>query len=375
MHDFSPDIIGNPNRNPPGRGAGRDPEEETRGQDRPPRGTKKEIPPLPMFGRECEIKSVWNEGPWCFTSSPTCPDQAAGTEPPYTTPHNLRLFALPSAVPGAITHFTKEPGELVQVPIWCLPPRPSALANPEAFIPDRFLPENKGNIHPFTHMPFGMGPGTPYGLLCWRPRWPGPKNCLLKAELEVAPGFPKSSLHFIVGFDGSVSLLPLQKPGHMVQLPQYTKDADTRAVWMRGMAPLLSSSPHLMPFIHGREKQFFSAANKEPEDPSLVDVEAQVGKLVSDLCLRGIAQYPKRQVTSVYQLLLDLGIKTDTIEAQLLEMPDLLGYSHKAWSSTCEVMVENGLPILRILQSIRCNPGSRGSSLHSFMRSSCAIAR
>ncbi|KAG0714139.1 Transcription termination factor 4, mitochondrial [Chionoecetes opilio] len=130
----------------------------------------------------------------------------------------------------------------------------------------------------------------------------------------------------------------------------------TRAVWMRGMAPLLSSSPHLMPFIHGRGKQFCSAANKEPEDPSLVDVEAQVGKLVSDLCLRGIAQYPKRQVTSVYQLLLDLGIKTDTIEAQLLEMPDLLGYSHKAWSSTCEVMVENGLPSLRILQSIALQP-------------------
>ena len=53
---------------------------------------------------------------------------------------------------------TIKAGNLVQVPIWSLHHDPQYWPNPEAFIPDRFLPENKDNIIPFTHMPFGMGP-------------------------------------------------------------------------------------------------------------------------------------------------------------------------------------------------------------------------
>ena len=59
-------------------------------------------------------------------------------------------------LPG--TDLTLNPGDLVQVPIWSLHHDPHHWPDPEAFIPDRFLPENKGDIHPFTHMPFGMGP-------------------------------------------------------------------------------------------------------------------------------------------------------------------------------------------------------------------------
>ena len=133
-----------------------------------------------------------------------------------------------------------------------------------------------------------------------------------------------------------------------------------RTVWLRGVAPLvaplLPSSPHLTTLLHERHKRFCSEAKIEQNEPSLVDVDARASVVVNDLCVRGITRYPKEQVTSLYQLLLDLGIKTGTIEAQLLEMPDLLNYSHKTWTNTCEVMVENGMPSLQILQSIAFHP-------------------
>ena len=59
-------------------------------------------------------------------------------------------------LPG--TDLTLKPGDVVQVPVWSLHHDPRHWPDPEAFIPDRFLPENKDDIHPFTHIPFGMGP-------------------------------------------------------------------------------------------------------------------------------------------------------------------------------------------------------------------------
>ncbi|KAK8388483.1 hypothetical protein O3P69_020463 [Scylla paramamosain] len=53
---------------------------------------------------------------------------------------------------------TIRPGDIVQLPIWGLHHNPRHWPDPEAFIPDRFLPKNKGNISSFAHMPFGMGP-------------------------------------------------------------------------------------------------------------------------------------------------------------------------------------------------------------------------
>ncbi|XP_045135772.1 uncharacterized protein LOC123518816 [Portunus trituberculatus] len=133
-----------------------------------------------------------------------------------------------------------------------------------------------------------------------------------------------------------------------------------RIVWRWGatplLAPLLPVTSRLASFTHGREKQFCSVASTEQNDTSLVDVEARVNVVVNDLSVRGITQYPKAQVMCLYQLLLDLDIKAETIEAQLLQMPHLLCHSHKAWTNTCEVMVENGIPGLRILQSIALYP-------------------
>lgn len=133
-----------------------------------------------------------------------------------------------------------------------------------------------------------------------------------------------------------------------------------RVVWMRGVAPLLtpllSSSSHLTCFVHGKDKLFCSETSKEQDHSSFVDVEVQVDKVVNYLCLRTMTQYSRKQVASLYQLLLDMGIKGETIEAQLLETPDLLGFSHKAWTNICEVMVDNGMPSLLILQSIALQP-------------------
>ncbi|KAG0724962.1 Cytochrome P450 3A11 [Chionoecetes opilio] len=119
-------------------------------------------------------------------------------------------------LPG--TDLTLKPGDLVEVPVWCLHHDPRYWPDPEAFIPDRFLPENKGNIHPFTHMPFGMGPrnciAMRFALLETKVAL---AKLLLKAELEVAPGHEEVALEtgvngFIRPKDGIIlSMKPVKE--------------------------------------------------------------------------------------------------------------------------------------------------------------------
>ena len=49
-------------------------------------------------------------------------------------------------------------GMFVQFPVIGLHLDPEFWENPEEFNPERFMPENKNNIKPFTYMPFGLGP-------------------------------------------------------------------------------------------------------------------------------------------------------------------------------------------------------------------------
>ncbi|XP_050717040.1 cytochrome P450 3A31-like [Eriocheir sinensis] len=91
-------------------------------------------------------------------------------------------------LPG--TQLELRPGDLIQVPVWSLHRDPRYWPNPEAFIPDRFLPENKKDIHPYTHMPFGTGPrnciAMRFGLMEAKVAL---AKLLLEAELEPAPGY------------------------------------------------------------------------------------------------------------------------------------------------------------------------------------------
>ncbi|CAG2102994.1 unnamed protein product [Medioppia subpectinata] len=62
-----------------------------------------------------------------------------------------------------------EKGVVVEVPVYAIHHDPDYYPDPFAFKPDRFLPENRHNIKPYTYLPFGDGPrnciGMRFGLL------------------------------------------------------------------------------------------------------------------------------------------------------------------------------------------------------------------
>ncbi|KAI4464097.1 cytochrome p450 [Holotrichia oblita] len=51
-----------------------------------------------------------------------------------------------------------KPGDVVLVSIVGMHRDPKYFPNPDTFDPERFSDENKGNIQPYTYMPFGLGP-------------------------------------------------------------------------------------------------------------------------------------------------------------------------------------------------------------------------
>lgn len=55
-------------------------------------------------------------------------------------------------------------GDRTQVVIFMLHRNPRYWADPDAFMPERFLPENRAGRHPFAYMPFGAGPRICVGL-------------------------------------------------------------------------------------------------------------------------------------------------------------------------------------------------------------------
>ncbi|XP_076351928.1 cytochrome P450 3A11-like [Tachypleus tridentatus] len=52
----------------------------------------------------------------------------------------------------------------IQVPIWHLHHNPEIWSEPYEFKPERFLPENKKDIHPMAYQPFGSGPRNCVGM-------------------------------------------------------------------------------------------------------------------------------------------------------------------------------------------------------------------
>lgn len=60
-------------------------------------------------------------------------------------------------------------GDVVWIPIFAYHRDPENFENPTKFDPERFSDENKGNIKPYTYLPFGAGPrnciGSRFALL------------------------------------------------------------------------------------------------------------------------------------------------------------------------------------------------------------------
>src|SRR5207247_2048702 len=55
-------------------------------------------------------------------------------------------------------------GHLVEIPIYAIQHSEEYFENAEQFIPERFLPENRYKIIPYTYMPFGTGPRNCIGM-------------------------------------------------------------------------------------------------------------------------------------------------------------------------------------------------------------------
>ena len=84
---------------------------------------------------------------------------------------------------------------IVQIPVAGLHLDPDFWENPEDYNPDRFLPENKNEIKPFTYLPFGLGPRN---CIAMRFALMETKTCLaefvLNYKFNLVPGKEKLML-------------------------------------------------------------------------------------------------------------------------------------------------------------------------------------
>ena len=55
-------------------------------------------------------------------------------------------------------------GQQIDIPIYAIHHDPDYYPNPYQFNPERFMPENRHNITPYTYLPFGAGPRNCIGM-------------------------------------------------------------------------------------------------------------------------------------------------------------------------------------------------------------------
>lgn len=78
------------------------------------------------------------------------------------TPDSLSLRVCTEETTVAGIHF--KPGMCIDIPLAAMHFDPEYFPEPDKFNPDRFMPENKDAVRPFTYMPFGAGPRNCVGM-------------------------------------------------------------------------------------------------------------------------------------------------------------------------------------------------------------------
>lgn len=85
-----------------------------------------------------------------------------------------------------------EKGTLIEISTYAMHHDPDYFPDPFRFDPERFMPENKSQIKPYTYIPFGAGPRNCIGM---RFAYQEVKLCLAKIvrryRFETAPGTPE----------------------------------------------------------------------------------------------------------------------------------------------------------------------------------------
>ncbi|CAG2177168.1 unnamed protein product, partial [Oppiella nova] len=74
------------------------------------------------------------------------------------------------------TGITIQKGQQIEIPVYAIHTCKENYPNPFQFNPDRFMPENRHNMKPYTYLPFGAGPRSCIGM----------RFALLEAKLALA---------------------------------------------------------------------------------------------------------------------------------------------------------------------------------------------
>ncbi|CAF1466073.1 unnamed protein product [Adineta steineri] len=88
---------------------------------------------------------------------------------------SCRLDRVASA-PYELGGYQLPKGTVINVPVYSLHHDPNVWPDPEKFIPERFLPEEKAKRHPMAFLPFGDGPRNCIGM----------RFALLEAKIAIA---------------------------------------------------------------------------------------------------------------------------------------------------------------------------------------------
>ncbi|KAL0853171.1 hypothetical protein ABMA27_012929 [Loxostege sticticalis] len=111
----------------------------------------------------------------------------------------LRLYPVLSVLTREVVEDYKLPSGLtleknmrVHIPVFHIHRNPAHFPDPETFRPERFLPEQKQNIKPYTYMPFGDGPRICLGMRFAKMQvLSGLVTILKKFNVELADSTPR----------------------------------------------------------------------------------------------------------------------------------------------------------------------------------------